>query len=119
MNKKAEADFYLLPTRAWEFAIGALLPYAGRFMERKVFASLALLGGLLLLILALLFYEPQRPFPGWFGLLPTLGAALLILAGQRAGSPSLADASLAADRDPGSSTTSTSRAESSSLPCAH
>ena len=87
MNVRPEADFYLLPTRAWEFALGALIPYAARLMKRGTEWP-ALLGGLLLIVLALCLYSPERPFPGWFALMPAAAAALLILSGERPQSPS-------------------------------
>lgn len=77
--------FYSPFTRAWEFAVGALLylslprlAAAARTLE----PGLALLGaGALALSLGLI--TEATPFPGVWALLPVLGTALLILAGTR------------------------------------
>ncbi|WP_191060822.1 acyltransferase family protein, partial [Geminicoccus harenae] len=70
--------FYLLPTRAWELGIGALLaicplPRLGQ-RTRETGAVL----GLLLLLYAVFGLSPADPFPGWNALWPCLGAALII-----------------------------------------
>jgi peptidoglycan/LPS O-acetylase OafA/YrhL len=68
--------FYLLPTRMWEFTIGAaiaLLPSAPRTRTVPALAGLALIfGGYMLIV-------PGTPAPGAMFLLPTLGTALVIL----------------------------------------
>ncbi len=74
-----QASFYLLPSRFWELATGALvhfLPAARQPSWRKVVAAL----GALLLGLALAFYYPQIGFPGVNALLPVWGTALIIYA---------------------------------------
>ncbi|MFK8251502.1 acyltransferase family protein [Ancylobacter terrae] len=73
------ATFYLLPTRAWELLLGALIA-AG---AAPVVASPALRGGLaaggLAMLLASNFLlSGDMPFPGWNALWPCLGAGLLI-----------------------------------------
>ena len=87
----SNAAFYLLPSRAWELALGALLclsPLAGFFarLPRPV-ASIASLAGIGLLGLALVTYSAATPFPGWAALLPCVATALIIAAGE--GGPSL------------------------------
>ncbi len=75
------ANFYLLPTRGWEFLIGALLAAAPSEPAHRVSArvgqALALVGAALIGY-AVLRYDAHTPFPGLAALLPTLGAALLI-----------------------------------------
>ena len=87
----ANAAFYLLPSRAWELAMGALLclsPISG-FLARlpRTVASMASLTGLGLLGITLVTYDATTPFPGWSALLPCVGAALIIAAGE--GGPSI------------------------------
>lgn len=76
------AAFYLLPTRAWELAIGAALALRERRPGFVPAAGPVTQGlgafGLLLLILSIAFYRPEFQFPGWFVLLPTLGTVMLI-----------------------------------------
>ena len=81
--------FYILPTRAWEFAGAALvatLPWerlAGRTRLRPR-ALRALLGtaGFALLALSFAFVHETDPFPGTIALLPVGGALLVLAAGS-------------------------------------
>jgi peptidoglycan/LPS O-acetylase OafA/YrhL len=80
------ATFYLLPTRAWELLLGALvaflppsLPPLGRRWARELFA----LAGLILVLIPVLAYTPKTPFPGLAALPPCLGTALIIWANER------------------------------------
>lgn len=87
--------FYLMPARAWEFALGALI-----FMQARPAAlreagdaspagdlstgpSGRLLGflGVFLVLAAAVLYGPDMPYPGLRALLPAAGAALLLYAG--------------------------------------
>jgi peptidoglycan/LPS O-acetylase OafA/YrhL len=73
---KPVAAFFLLPTRAWELAVGALLALHPRPSEpRPAFA----LGGMLLIACSVVAFDQTTPFPGLHALVPTVGAALLIL----------------------------------------
>jgi len=73
------ATFYLLPARAWELMLGALLAL-GAFPaigSRYVSESLATLG-VTLIGVSVFVFTPQMPFPGPAALLPCMGAALII-----------------------------------------
>lgn len=87
------ANFYLLPTRAWELLLGALLMLRPPPPIRNPhLANLAGAAGLALLALGYLTVAETDPFPGFRALYPCLGAALLIYVGQNAaaGRPALA-----------------------------
>ncbi|HEX4080284.1 MAG TPA: acyltransferase family protein [Rhizomicrobium sp.] len=73
------ATFYLLPARAWELMLGALLAFGvvPRARSRTASELLAALGLVLIVVPAFLF-TPQMPFPGPAALAPCLGAALVI-----------------------------------------
>lgn len=73
-----EASFFLLPSRAWELGIGALLAFTEFHHGRpKAHPLLPLLGlGMLLGSLALLRLQDHHP--GIMTLLPTLGTAMII-----------------------------------------
>ncbi len=88
VGPKPQATFYLLPTRAWEMGLGALVPFLEPYALRSR-AVRAVAGplGLVLIGAALVLHGPGTPFPGWFALLPTLAAMLLLLAGVGEGSP--------------------------------
>jgi peptidoglycan/LPS O-acetylase OafA/YrhL len=84
------AGFFLIPTRAWELLVGALIattnrPLLGPSWVREVVAAL----GVVLIVLGLLTLHDTDPFPGWNALFPCLGTAFIIQAaiGQSAPLP--------------------------------
>ncbi|MEX1344583.1 MAG: acyltransferase family protein, partial [Candidatus Limnocylindrales bacterium] len=85
--------FYSLPTRAWQLAVGGLLAIAAveRFRRSGISALLGLAGwaGLGGVLLAGLAFDELLAYPGWWALLPTLGAVLVIAGGDRRGGPGL------------------------------
>lgn len=72
-------DFYMLPARAWELLVGAMLAVGAvpRVSESKWREGLAWCG-LLAIALAVGRYDSTTPFPGYAALAPVTGAALLI-----------------------------------------
>jgi peptidoglycan/LPS O-acetylase OafA/YrhL len=68
-------SFYILPTRAWELAAGALLLFIPEIRKRR--SLLALLGLVAIAIGALVFNETTA-FPGTAALLPVLATMALI-----------------------------------------
>jgi hypothetical protein len=78
-----EAAFYLLPTRSWELAIGAIIA-CYLFQNKKLVLgkmatqSLAMCG-LFAIVCSMLVFNKSTPFPGLYALLPTLGTGLIIL----------------------------------------
>ena len=80
------ADFYSPFTRFWELAIGAGVAYAvaERFAISDHQRTLIAWLGLCLIVLAVTLVQKSYLFPGAWALLPTLGAACLIYAGERA-----------------------------------
>lgn len=77
------AAFYLLPTRAWEFAgagLLALLP-ASAVVRRRSVASVLAIAGVVVLGLGLVFLSESDPYPGSLALVPFVGTVLLIVAG--------------------------------------
>ncbi len=67
--------------RAWELALGALLALVGVVAMPRVAATLLAWAGVASIVIAILVFDGATPFPGTAALLPTLGAAALILAG--------------------------------------
>lgn len=77
------ANFFLLPTRAWELLLGALLVFTPLRPVRSRLTVEAIAGAALLMIgYAVLFFTEDTPFPGISALLPCGGAALLIYIGE-------------------------------------
>ena len=84
---KPEATFYLLPTRAWELLLGALVPFAQPWLEKRGrWRWLAALIGTGLVTAGVSSFRDGIKFPGTFALLPTMGTVALILAGAGQGS---------------------------------
>ena len=76
-------NFLLLPSRVWEIAIGAIAAlclinnYFSRIglKSKQIFSFL----GLVFIILAIFLFNNETPTPSIYCLLPTIGAALIIL----------------------------------------
>jgi peptidoglycan/LPS O-acetylase OafA/YrhL len=80
---KPEATFYLLPTRAWELLAGALvLPLATRCARSRIANEIIGLLGAILISIGVTCYRPGYQFPGFYALLPALGAGCLLLSGR-------------------------------------
>lgn len=104
VNGNPVGTFFLLQTRLWELALGGVLAFLSfrmhteaidAFLERAIFdrsrarhrialRDLKAWTGLAFIIAAVLLINPTRAFPGWWALLPTTGAFLLISAGPDA-----------------------------------
>lgn len=79
IDKSPAAAFYLMPTRAWEFLMGALIavgfvPAVTNRAAREVLGVV----GLGLLAFSITAYSSDTTFPGWAAIPPCLGAAILI-----------------------------------------
>lgn len=83
--------FYLMPSRAWQFALGGLVFLAvgsPAFKVSTAFANAAWLSpagwlGLGMIVIAGLMISPTAPYPGTWALLPSFGAALVLVAGAQ------------------------------------
>lgn len=84
---KPSANFFLLPTRGWELAIGAFIAFYFLYRKKTIHAILSyrlvdeVLGlvGLLMIGYAVFVFDEGTPFPGFFALMPTVGTGLIIL----------------------------------------
>jgi peptidoglycan/LPS O-acetylase OafA/YrhL len=79
LDRHPWATFYLLPTRAWELALGSLLALRGVVdrpggVARESIAAI----GLAAMIVPAFVYSPSTPFPGLAALPVCLGTAILI-----------------------------------------
>lgn len=82
--------FYGPLTRFWELMFGSILAYVSIYPSvqishyREKFANFVAITGLVLIISALFLLNNTKLFPGWWAVLPTVGAVLLIAAGPSA-----------------------------------
>ena len=85
------ANFYSPQTRFWELLAGALLAnYQINNLDRNsdnsgkddlIFKNFVAITGLLLLVSSLILISEENSFPGYWALLPVLGAVFLIFSG--------------------------------------
>jgi peptidoglycan/LPS O-acetylase OafA/YrhL len=73
--------FYLLPARAWELGLGALLAINGHRSAKRWLLQAAGVLGLALIFATVKVYTHETDFPGLAALAPCVGAALLIYSG--------------------------------------
>jgi len=90
INRDATATFYSPQTRFWELICGSLLAHH-TFHRKDVFEKLAAnfgnmlsVAGVVFLGLGIIFTTRQSAFPGWWSVLPVLGAVMIIAAGTKA-----------------------------------
>lgn len=84
--RSAALAFYSSPTRAWEFALGALVALAEVRLAVRLprhLSFVAALTGLLGIGLAVSLFDSTTAFPGVAAALPAGGTALVIAAGTR------------------------------------
>ena len=77
-------DFYSPFTRIWELLLGALLAYYVIRAKPDKASNMQSYFGLALITIGALVCSKDSVFPGWWALLPTVGATLLISAGKTA-----------------------------------
>ncbi|WP_416137165.1 acyltransferase family protein [Halomonas sp. HK25] len=76
------ANFYLLPTRAWELLAGAIIAiylHNRAFNPSGMLSNLMAGSGLALVMLAIVFFDETVPFPSLWAVVPVLGTSLVIL----------------------------------------
>lgn len=84
------AAFYSPQSRFWELQMGSMLAYATLYQRQAIsslmqhYAAHTALLGAVLIGLGIVCINRESVFPGWWALLPTLGAMLIIVAGPQA-----------------------------------
>ena len=81
------ATFYLLPTRGWELAIGAIIAFYFLYKRdqiefirsNKSISEAFSFIGLSLICYSIFAFNKSTPFPSIYALIPTVGAALIII----------------------------------------
>ena len=101
LTSTAPTAAYFSPfTRAWELGLGATVAVCASTLGRFPPVARVLMGwvGLAAIAAAAVVFSEGTPFPGFAALLPTVGAALVIIAGIGGRSPRLAVGRLLAVR---------------------
>lgn len=76
------ANFYLIPTRAWELFAGSICAFilAGtRPLETTLLRQILSGAGLTLIVGSIFVYDANTPFPSLYALVPVAGSMLIIL----------------------------------------
>ncbi|WP_353641635.1 acyltransferase family protein [Mesorhizobium sp. WSM2239] len=77
VRTEPDVAFYMLPSRSWELAIGALMVFLPP-LKNRILAEGAATAGLGAILLGMLTISAADPFPGFAALYPCAGAALVI-----------------------------------------
>ena len=80
-----EHDFYSPLSRSWELLLGASLAFgvSRQAAIPTAWRNMAGWVGLVLVFMSACFLDKSMPFPGYWALPPTLGAALILFAGMQ------------------------------------
>lgn len=81
-NTNPSANFYLIPTRAWELGVGALLAMTKSVdwtIPRSIRDAAAALG-IAMIVYSIVVFDETTPFPSLYTVMPVLGTALVIVA---------------------------------------
>jgi peptidoglycan/LPS O-acetylase OafA/YrhL len=81
------AAYFATPSRVWEFVVGAMLCFVPKAVDGgnvlgEIARSLLAWAGIMSIALAALTFSGDTVFPGYAALLPTLGTAAVIYAGN-------------------------------------
>lgn len=87
LNKDASAAFFYLHSRAWELGVGALLACVMlpayqdklKFDLSPLIRQILAIIGFGLIVYAIFTFDKNTKFPGFLALVPTVGAALIIV----------------------------------------
>jgi peptidoglycan/LPS O-acetylase OafA/YrhL len=75
--------FFMLPTRGWELLVGSFIAFylsnSNRVVAPLNYQQIGGLVGVILLAFSITSFDRYTPFPSLYTLVPTLGAALIIL----------------------------------------
>ncbi|MDP3272321.1 acyltransferase family protein [Limnobacter sp.] len=76
------ANFYLLPTRAWELLAGSLLAFFPKQLSADKrtgrFSEIASVLGILAIVYSIFYFDTLVPFPSVYATVPVIGACLII-----------------------------------------
>lgn len=76
-------SYFVTPSRVWQLGVGAFVAIAAPWLSRRRFfaGSFWATTGIVMILASVLLYSETTPFPGLDALLPTMGTALVVVAG--------------------------------------
>lgn len=87
INKNPSAAYFLLPARGWELLIGVFCAIFFNkipdFKGRQFVPNIFVIVGIGAIIFSIFTFDETTPHPSYFALIPTLGAASIILFGHQ------------------------------------
>lgn len=75
-------SYFMMPSRAWQFSVGALAWLITRQKAINGQANMLGVTGAVMLAVSLAVINKGSTYPGWLAVLPTISAALLLIAGE-------------------------------------
>ena len=80
-----EANFFLIPSRAWELLAGVFCALYLQYQQlnNSLLKQVGSGAGLLMLLYSITLFDKSIPFPSLYALLPVLGTALIILCADK------------------------------------
>jgi peptidoglycan/LPS O-acetylase OafA/YrhL len=76
--------YFSTPVRAWEFGVGALAAFIPS-ISKTLWSAITSIIGLVLIAVSSILFTTALPFPGYWALIPVLGAAAVILGASNTG----------------------------------
>jgi peptidoglycan/LPS O-acetylase OafA/YrhL len=76
--------YFSTPVRAWEFGVGALVAFIPS-ISKTLWSAITSIVGLILIAVSSILFTTELPFPGYWALIPVLGAAAVILGASNTG----------------------------------
>ncbi len=82
---RPDAAYYLTPTRIWQLALGGLAYFARMPVDtRRTTSRIISYTGIAIVILSAILLSPRNPWPGYHALIPTTGAAMIVVSANKA-----------------------------------
>lgn len=81
LSKDSTQVYFLTPFRGYEFALGGMVVFLEGRLNKFRNNSYGYVTGLALVVLSIYYINDSMPFPGYYSLPPTIGAAMMIFFG--------------------------------------
>jgi peptidoglycan/LPS O-acetylase OafA/YrhL len=78
-------SYFFLPTRFFEFGVGILLflfYQKKNEIQKNLYSDFLFIFGISFLIISILYLDSNKPFPGFYALIPCLGTAMIIISSK-------------------------------------